>query len=614
MRIEDYAVIGNCESIALVGRDGSIDWLCWPRFDSPAAFAALLGTPDNGRWLLAPIDTSRSERRYRDGTLVLETTFHTNTGKVTLIDCMRRHGGRSDLIRIVRGDAGSVRMRQQLIVRFDYGAIVPWASRLEDGRLAFVAGPQRLVFDADVAVRGKDFTTVAEFDVHAGEQFAFSLSWSVSFRELPTRFDARESLDMVTHNWLEWHKQCNVEGPYAEPVVRSLLTLKALTHYETGGIVAAATTSLPEELGGARNWDYRYCWLRDSTFTLFALMEAGFTDEARRWRDWLVRAVAGAPAQVQTMYDVLGQRHLLEWELPDLPGYENSRPVRVGNAAHAQFQLDIYGEVVDSLYMARSKGLSALSAAWDLESALIEHVAKVWREPDAGIWEIRGAPRHFTHSKVMAWVALDRAVRSISQYGLPGDLQRWTALRDTIHADICRNAFHRGLNAFVQTYGSEELDASLLLLPLVGFLPADDPRIRGTVAAIEQHLLIDGFVRRYRTQSNVDGLGGGEEGVFLACSFWLVDNYTLLNRWDDARALYERLLALRNDVGLLAEQYDVRAQRQVGNFPQAFSHVAVINSARNLMRHWGPARERGDGEREAAGVGERDRQPRKTIS
>jgi len=597
MRIEDYAVIGNCETIAMVGRDGSIDWLCWPRFESPACFAALLGTPDNGRWLLAPTEQARSERRYRAGTLVLETTFSSASGKVTVIDCMRRHEGRSDLIRLVRGDSGVVRLHQELVVRFDYGAVVPWASRLGDGRLAFVAGPQRLVLDADVDVRGVDFTTVAEFEVSAGQEFAFSLSWGVSFRDLPQRFDARAAVAEVTHNWLRWRDQCGVQGPYAEPIVRSLLTLKALTHYETGGIVAAATTSLPEQLGGPRNWDYRYCWLRDSTFTLFALMEAGFTDEARRWRDWLVRAVAGDPAKVQTMYDVVGQRHLLEWELPELAGYENSRPVRVGNAAHAQFQLDIYGEVIDSLYMARSKGLAPLSAVWGLETALIEHVARVWQEPDAGIWEIRGAPRHFTHSKVMAWVALDRAVRSVTQFGLCGDLTRWTQLRDAIHADICAHAFHHGLNSFVQSYGSDELDASLLLLPLVGFLPADDARMRGTVAAIERHLLVDGFVRRYRSESDVDGLGGGTEGVFLACSFWLVDNYTLLGRWDDAQRLYERLLALRNDVGLLAEQYDVRVQRQVGNFPQAFSHVAIINSARNLMRRHGPARERGEDER-----------------
>ena len=597
MRIEDYAVIGNCETIALVGRNGSIDWLCWPRFDSPACFAALLGAEQNGRWLIAPVAACRSERHYRPGTLVLETSFTTADGKVTVIDCMRRHGRRADLIRVVRGDAGRVRVRQQLIVRFDYGAIVPWASRLEDGRLAFVAGPQRLVLDADVDMRGENFTTVAEFDVGADEEVSLALSWSVSFRDLPARFDAREALATVTRNWLHWHEQRDVQGPYAEPIMRSLLTLKALTHYETGGIVAAGTTSLPEELGGARNWDYRYCWLRDSTFTLFALMGAGFTNEARRWRDWLVRAVAGNPAQVQTLYDVLGQRHLLEWELPDLAGYENSRPVRVGNAAHAQFQLDIYGEVIDSLYMARSKGLASLSAAWDIETALIEHVAEVWQQPDAGIWEIRGTLQHFTHSKAMAWVALDRAVRSMTKFGLPGDLARWTALRDHIHADICAHAFHRGLNSFVQSYGSEELDASLLLLPLVGFVRPADPRMRGTIAAIERHLLKDGFVRRYRTESNIDGLGGGEEGVFLACSFWLVDNYTLLGRWDDAQRLFERLLALRNDVGLLAEQYDIHAQRMVGNFPQAFSHVAIVNSARNLMRRNGPARERGDGQR-----------------
>ena len=602
MRIEDYALIGNCETAALVGRDGAIDWLCWPRFDSPAAFAALLGEPGNGRWLIAPCDAHRAARRYVPGTLVLETRFEMDAGAVLVTDAMRRHGERSDLIRVVRGERGTLRMRFELAVRFDYGTVVPWAQRLPDGRLSFVAGPHRLVLDdSDVTLRGRDLTTVGEFDVAAGEEFTFSLSWSLSYRELPPPFDARRALATVGDNWRRWIGACDADGAYGEAVRRSLLTLKALTQHETGGIVAAVTTSLPERIGDTRNWDYRYCWLRDSTFTLMALMNAGFQDEARQWRDWLVRAVAGAPAQVQTMYDVLGRRNLPERELPQLAGYENSRPVRVGNAAHAQFQLDIYGEVIDSLYMARSKGLTASAAAWGIERALVEHVADVWREPDAGIWEIRGPLRHFTHSKAMAWVALDRAVRSLQEFGLDGDLARWSALRDEIHADVCANGFDRRRNCFVQSYGSTELDASLLLLPLVGFLPPEDPRIAATVAAIEQDLLIDGFVRRYRTESGVDGLGGGQEGVFLACSFWLVDNYCLLGRWDEARVLYERLLGVCNDVGLLAEQYDPRARRQLGNFPQAFSHVAVINSARNLQRRNGPAQERGRRQSAAAG-------------
>ncbi|HZP66329.1 MAG TPA: glycoside hydrolase family 15 protein, partial [Rudaea sp.] len=546
MRLEEYAIVGNCETVALVGSDGTIDWLCWPRVESPACFAALLGTRDNGLWRIAPLGSARRERHYRPGTLVLETAFATAEGSVTLVDCMRRNGGRSDLIRIVQGTAGHVRMRMDLIVRFDYGAVVPWVSRLDDGRLSFVAGPQRLVLASDVETHGEDFTTVAEFDVRAGEEVAFALSWSVSYRDVPPPFDARAEVETVARNWLAWSGRCRIEGPWKDAVMRSLITLKALTHHETGGILAAATTSLPEQLGGQRNWDYRYCWLRDSTFTLYALMEAGFVDEARRWRDWLVRAVAGSPSQVQTMYDSLGRRHLLEYALPWLGGYENSRPVRVGNAAHEQFQLDIYGEVVDSLFMARSKNLVPRTAAWDIETALIERVTEVWQQPDAGIWEIRGPLRHFTHSKVMAWVALDRAVRSVAEFGLVGDAERWTRLRDQLHAEICASAYDAKRGTFVQSYGSQELDASLLLLPLVGFLPISDPRIRGTVAAIEEDLLEGGFVRRYRTESGVDGIDTATEGVFLACSFWLVDNYTLLGRYEEARRLFERLLSLRN--------------------------------------------------------------------
>ncbi len=588
-RIEDYAVIGNCETLALVGRDGSIDWLCLPRYDSAACFAALLGEPKHGRWLIAPAaDDVRVSRRYCGDTLVLETVFRTASGAVSLVDFMSRRDGASDLVRLVRGLQGEVAMRMELVARFDYGAAVPWVSRQEDGRLQFIAGPDRLLLDAAIATGGEDFRTLAEFTVAAGREASFVLSWSPSFRAPPERLGAADALRQVESFWSGWAAAFQPPERYADAVLRSLLTLKALAHWETGGIVAAGTTSLPESKGGSRNWDYRYCWLRDATFTLLALMGVGFHDEARSWHQWLMRAVAGAPDDLQIMYGVAGERRLNEYEIPWLPGYEGAKPVRVGNAAVGQLQLDVYGEVLDAFYVARRAGLVEVAESWALERAFVSHLETIWREPDDGIWEVRGGRRHFTHSKVMAWVAFDRAVRSIEEFGLEGPLERWRVARDAIHQEVCRLGFDAGQNAFVQSYGATGLDASLLLIPLVGFLPADDPRVRGTVAAIERKLVRGGLVLRYDTGTGTDGLPPGE-GAFLACSFWLADNYVLLGRREEARALFERLLALRNDVGLLAEEVDPSDGRQLGNFPQAFSHLALISAAHNLASAAGPA-------------------------
>jgi GH15 family glucan-1,4-alpha-glucosidase len=590
--IEDYAVIGNCETLALVARDGSIDWLGFPRFDSAACFAALRGKPENGRWWIAPHDgDAKVSRRYRPGTLVLETCFAAADGTVQITDCMTRQTEGAAVIRLVHGLVGKVALRMELIVRFEYGAVVPWVWRLEDGRLCMVAGPDRLVLETAVETHGEDLKTVADFTVESGHTLAFSLSWSPSYRPVPPPFDASAAVDRVAKNWVAWSSNCKDAGEWSEPVLRSLITLKALTHHETGGIVAAGTTSLPERLSGERNWDYRYCWLRDATFTLFALLTSGFTEEAKAWREWLVRAVAGSPVQMQVLYGVAGERRLTELVIDWLPGYEGAAPVRIGNAAAGQRQLDVYGEVLDSLYQSRRAGLASWTAAWDLEIALVAHLTTIWDQPDQGIWEMRGPARHFTHSKVMAWVALDRAVRSMEEYGLSGSLEVWRGLRARIHDDVCRSGYNTGLGSFVQSYGSSDLDASLLLLPLVGFLPPEDTRIRGTIAAVEKHLMRDGLVRRYDTSTGADGLAGGE-GMFLACSFWLADNYVLQGRYADARRLFERLLALRNDVGLLAEEYEPRAKRLIGNFPQAFSHVALVNTAHNMSRARGPARDR----------------------
>jgi GH15 family glucan-1,4-alpha-glucosidase len=580
--IEDYALIGNNATAALVGRNGSIDWLSFPRFDSAACFAALLGSHENGHWTIEPkAERPTIQRRYRPGTLVLETEFSTPEGAVVLVDCMDISGETQDVLRLVRGLRGRVQMRMELVIRFEYGTVIPWVSRVSEGVLNAVAGPDQITFSTPVPLRGEELKTRAEFVVEAGHEIPFSLTWCYSYGSDPALPNVASAVENVTRSWQKWSSKYKQPGPWSEAVRRSLITLKALTHDKTGGIVAAATTSLPEEIGGPRNWDYRFCWLRDSTFTLYALMEAGFTDEAKAWRDWLLRAVAGSPDQMQIMYGVAGERRLTEFELPDLPGYEGSQPVRIGNAASEQLQLDVYGEVLDAFYQARRKGMSRLDVAWNLERALVKHIERIWTKPDDGIWEVRGKRRHFVHSKVMAWVAVDRAVRSMQEFGEDGPLERWLRLRADIHDEVCRFGFSQEIGSFVQYFGGKDLDASLLMLPLVGFLPPEDPRIRGTVAAIEKHLMNNGLVARYDTRAAVDGVPGGE-GVFLACSFWLVDNYVLQHRYDEARDLFERLLAIRNDVGLLSEEYDPKERRQLGNFPQAFSHLALVNSAHNL--------------------------------
>ena len=597
LRIEDYALIGNCESAALVGRDGSIDWMALPRFDSHASFAALLGTPENGRWQIAPaVPVTRVTRRYREGTLVLETRFETEAGTVVLIDAMGRREGHGDVVRLVRGETGSVPMRVEIVLRPGYGTVVPWVSRLADGRVAAVAGPDRYVMDTAVQLRGEDFRTVGEFTAETGGETSFTLTWSPSYHPVPQAVDPAQIVELVTEDWTDWTKSHRTEtaGDWVDVVQRSLITLKALTHYETGGIVAAPTTSLPEQLGGPRNWDYRYCWLRDATLTLYALLTSGFLEEASAWRDWLIRAIAGSPDQMQIMYGIAGERRLEEYEVPWLTGYEGSSPVRIGNAAAGQLQLDVYGEVLDAMYQARRLGLAPDDNGWNLERALVGHLETIWQEPDEGIWEVRGGRKHFTASKVMVWAAFDRAIRSVEEFGLAGPVDRWRAVRDQVHREVCERGFNADLGCFTQYYGSTALDASLLLMAMVGFLPADDPRVVATVAAIEERLLEDGYVKRYDETGNVDGLSGGHEGAFLPCSFWLADNYVLMGRLDEARALFERLIALRNDVGLLSEEYDSVAKRQVGNFPQAFTHVALINTAHNLSREFGPAQHRAE--------------------
>ena len=592
-RIEDYALIGDCETAALVGRDGSLDWLCWPRFDSPACFAALLGGPEHGRWLIAPVGgAARTSRAYRPDTLVLDTRFETADGAVTLTDLMPLRGANSDVVRRVTGLEGRVRMRIELVARFDYGRTVPWVSRLEDGSLRLIAGPNMLVLRTAVPLRGEDLATVGEFVVAAGETVDFVLTYGESHLPLPEPVDAAEATADTEAFWTGWAARCTAGGRWSETVRRSLITLKALTYRPTGGIVAAATTSLPEQVGGERNWDYRFCWLRDATFTLQSLMEGGFYDEAEAWRDWLVRAVAGSPAQMQIMYGLGGERDLTERTLPWLPGYEGSAPVRQGNAASGQIQLDVYGEVADALHLARKGGLPPSEPAWALERALTEHLESIWTQPDEGIWEVRGPRQCFTHSKVMSWVAFDRAVKAVETSGLHGPADRWRAARDRVHAEVCAHGWDAAQGCFVQAYGSGVVDASLLLMPLVGFLPADDPRMLGTVAAIQERLSVDGLLLRYDTSAGHDGLPPGE-GAFLACSFWLADNLVLQGRMAEAEAIFERLLGLRNDVGLLAEEYDPHAGRMLGNFPQAFSHVALVNTALNLTRRSGPAEHRG---------------------
>ena len=596
-RIEDYALIGDCRSAALVSREGSIDWFCCPRFDSEACFAALLGTRQHGRWLIAPHAPARVTRRYRPNTLVLETHFETEEGAATLIDFMPLTGHHSTVVRLVIGTRGKVTMGTELILRFGYGAIVPWVTRLEDGALRAIAGPDMMILRTPVQLRGVDMTTIGEFTIHKDDTIPFVLHYYRSHRPVHTPLDPTAALQETETFWRDWSAKCRPAGPWTEAVVRSMITLKALTYAPTGGMVAAPTTSLPEQLGGERNWDYRYCWLRDATLVLLGAMNAGFFDEAQAWREWLLRAVAGSPGQLQIMYGIAGERRLTEWTAPWLPGYENSAPVRIGNAAHSQLQLDVFGEIMDVHHQARRRGLSTNELGWEAQLAFLKHLQEIWREPDEGIWEVRGTPQQFTHSKVMAWVAFDRAIKSAETFGLDGPLDEWHALRDEIFEEVCTKGFDPELGTFVQAYGVKHVDASLLLMPSMGFLPVSDPRVEGTIATIEQRLLRDGFVRRYDTQDTDDGLPPGE-GAFLACSFWLVDVFIMQNRMADAERMFRRLVALRNDLGLLSEEYDPRAKRLVGNFPQAFSHMALVNSAYNLTRSEKPVEQRAQAEYE----------------
>jgi GH15 family glucan-1,4-alpha-glucosidase len=586
-RIEDYALIGDTQTAALVGRDGSIDWWCAPRFDSGAVFASLLGTPDHGRWLLAPAGGIQTiERTYTGDTLVLETTFHTDDGDVRITDCMPIRGKTVDIVREVEGLSGRVPMHMELVIRFDYGSIVPWVYGSDAG-LRAVAGPDALVLQTPVHTHGAGRSTVADFVVEAGEKVPFILAYHESHVAPPREFDAARAIKETTRWWKKWSAQCTYDGEWREAVMRSLITLKALTYAPTGGIVAAPTTSLPEWIGSVRNWDYRFCWLRDATLTLISLSLGGYSEEALAWRDWLLRAAAGDPQDLQIMYGVAGERRLTELTLDWLPGFAGSKPVRLGNAASEQFQLDVYGEVLATLYRTRRliPDPGDHRDSWGLELALLGSLESLWRKPDEGIWEVRGPREHFTHSKGMAWLAFDRAVRNVEDFGLDGPVARWRRLRDEVHAQICNEGYDPELNAFTQAYGSKRLDASVLLLPMYGFLPADDPRVRGTVDAIERTLLHDGFVARYATEPDgaVDGLPAGE-GTFLPCSFWLADNRAIVGRDDAAHEMFERLLGLRNDVGLLAEEYDPVSGRQLGNFPQAFTHVCLVTTAAHLSQ------------------------------
>jgi len=606
--IEDYALIGDMQTAALVGKDGSVDWLCLPRFDSPASFASLLGTEDHGQWRIGPADAQRCEmsRSYAGDTLILRTEWKTPTGTARLVDFMPpRDGKPPTLVRIAEGVHGSVDMEMLLRIRLGYGSIVPWVRR-RGGRVVAVAGPDSLWFDTPAAVTGSNMAHHASFTVSAGERVPFVLTWNPSHLPAPEPVDAAQELEMTRDFWEKWAARCTYKGQYREAVIRSLITLKALTYQPTGGIVAAATTSLPEDIGGIRNWDYRYCWLRDATITLEALLRTGYTDEACDWRDWLTRAVAGDPGDVQIMYGVAGERRLAEWEADWLPGYEGSAPVRIGNAAVSQRQLDVYGEVIDALALGRDAGMTIDKHAWALQRALLGFLEKNWEQPDEGIWEVRGPRRHFVHSKVMAWVAFDRACRATTQ-GMSGPGDRWREIRDQIHQQVCEKGFDATRGVFTQSYGSAELDAAVLLIPEVGFLPPTDPRVISTVEVIARELMTDGLLRRYEmphTQSEVDGLTGSE-GSFLACSFWLVNALQMIGKQDEATELFERLLSLRNDVGLLSEEYDTRYSRQVGNTPQAFSHMPLIQSALNLAAHAPSHCRRASGERGRAGHGRR---------
>ncbi|GAA1775283.1 glycoside hydrolase family 15 protein [Streptomonospora arabica] len=590
--IEDYALIGDMQTAALVGRDGSVDWLCLPHFDSPACFSALLGDEQNGNWWMRPAngEPRAARRRYRPETLVLESEWDTPEGSVRVIDFMPPRGGAPHIVRIVEGLAGTVRMQTALRLRFDYGNVVPWIHR-SGTELVAIAGPDSVWMSSPVPLEGHNFLHDATFTVSAGQRVPFVLTWHPSQVEESDHLDAEKALSRTERFWRNWVDQCTYEGEYRDAVVRSLITLKALTYRPSGGIVAAPTTSLPEDVGGVRNWDYRYCWLRDATITLEALIRSGYTDEAQAWREWLVRAVAGEPQHMQIMYGVRGERRLSEWEADWLPGYEDSRPVRIGNAAVGQYQLDVYGEVMDVLHLARRSGLQGGEHVWGLQRSLVNYLEWCWDEPDEGLWEVRGPRQHFVHSKVMAWVAADRAVRMIEDFGKEGPIERWKALRDTIHAEVCEYGYDARRNTFTQYYGSRELDAALLLMPEVGFLPYSDPRIVGTIEAIRDDLMIDGFVMRYRTdrEEAADHLPGNE-GAFLACSFWMANALLSIGREKEARELFDRLLALRNDVGLLAEEWDASSGRQVGNFPQAFSHVPLVTTALNLSHQNGHRR------------------------
>lgn len=579
--IDDYALIGDCHTAALVGRNGSIDWLCLPRFDAPACFAALLGGPEHGRWLVAPAEPPRRvTRRYRPGTLVLETVFETAGGAVRITDCMPMSNGRADVLRLVEGLRGRVAMHMELVMRFDYGSIVPWVRR-EDGMLVATAGPDTLELRTPVKTHGRDLRTLAEFEVAAGDCIPMHLAHRASHLPALPAQPPRKLLEATERQWKEWSARCTYRGRRRADVLRSIIILKALTYKPSGGIVAAPTTSLPEQPGGVRNWDYRYCWLRDATFSLNALLLAGYTDEAVAWREWLLRAVAGRPADIQTLYSVTGERRVDEYELDWLPGYEGAAPVRVGNAAARQLQLDTYGELMDTLHLARQAGLPPQPHAWRIQRALLDFLERHWEDPDEGIWEIRGPRRQFTHSKVMAWVAFDRAVKSVEQFGLEGPVAHWRELRDAIHARVCREGYNRRRQSFVQCLKGSALDASLLLIPQVGFLPPEDPRVRNTVEAVRRELSRGPLVWRYQTASGVDNLPPGE-GSFVPCSFWLVDGLALIGRRAEAEALFKRVMALRNDVGLLSEEIDGGTRRMLGNFPQAFSHMALVNTVRVL--------------------------------
>ena len=575
-------MIGDCHTAALVSKHGSIDWLCLPHFDSPACFAALIGTPENGHWSISPVEPIAAvRRRYREGSLILETEFETESGSATLIDCMVLREEMPELFRVVVGTRGQIRMELELVLRFDYGSVVPWVRRIEGG-ISAIAGPDMIRLRSDVELLGENMKTGADFTVAKGQKVSFNLTWYPSNQDEPATLTVDQAIQKTEKWWREWSGRCTYQGKWRDAVLRSLITLKGLTFLPTGGIVAAPTTSLPELIGGVRNWDYRFCWVRDATLTLQALLNAGYLDEARDWREWLLRAVAGSPSELNLLYGLHGERRLTELELPWLQGYEKSTPVRTGNAAYLQYQLDIFGEVANTLFQARQAGLApAKHSRHEVALAMLEFLETGWERPDEGIWEVRGPRRHFVHSKMMAWLAVDRLIRSAELGRFGTDIPRWKKLRDAIHDQVCRQGFDPEMNSFVQYYGSKYLDASILMMPLVGFLPADDPRVIGTVRAIETHLMQDGFVGRYTQDPAVDGLPHGEAS-FLPCSFWLADNFELQGRHPEAVRMFERLLEIRNDVGLLSEEYDAIEKRQLGNFPQAFSHVGLVNTAFNL--------------------------------